>query len=450
MSATYPSTPARPLFVVLAGVLRGRNGTAAALQAFAVRLAVLGLNVATGVLAARWLGAAGRGDLAALRAGATTFAFLLALGLPSAVVYTFRRYPAHRGRLLGAALALTAALGAVAVVLGAALVPVWLDDFAPDVRRAAQWMMLTAPLVLLMPVCTGALEASGAYTATSRARLAQPLLTFLVLVGLGVAGAMTPLSAALAYVAASLPLAWMLAALWRRYPPQFRGIARPARLIGRYAVRSAGINLTSSLSSQADQVLVVGIMEPALVGAYVVALSATRLLTAVHVSVVAVLFSKTASRAPDHVLATVGRTVRVVGATTALAGVVLFAAGPTLLRVLYGPDFVAAATLLRLLVVEVVVGSVVSVLAQSFMALGRPGWVSTFQTVGLALNVPLLLVLVPQFGLVGAGVALLTATSVRFVAVLAAYPLVLRVPPPPLVLTRADVRALRQSLTPAL
>ena len=78
------------------------------------------------------------------------------------------------------------------------------------------------------------------------------------------------------------------------------------------------------------------------------------------------------------------------------------------------------------------------------MATDRPGLITTLQGVGLLLNLPLLLVLVPAFGLMGAGVSLLTTSLVRLIFIIAAFPRVLKVPPPRLWLNTEDFREIKR------
>lgn len=98
----------------------------------------------------------------------------------------------------------------------------------------------------------------------------------------------------------------------------------------------------------------------------------------------------------------------------------------------------------RILVVEVVLTGVTLILAQAFMSLGRPGIITILQSIGLVLSITLMSVLVPDYGLVGAGLALLCSTIVRLVLMLLSFPLFLKVHPPNILLTGEDVVYLRQ------
>ena len=71
------------------------------------------------------------------------------------------------------------------------------------------------------------------------------------------------------------------------------------------------------------------------------------------------------------------------------------------------------AHILPILVAEAIVAGLAQVLLQGFLAAGRPGVATMVLGLGLAGSVPLFLVLVPAFGVVGAAIALLGGSSLR-------------------------------------
>ncbi|KAF6593655.1 polysaccharide biosynthesis C-terminal domain-containing protein, partial [Paenibacillus sp. EKM208P] len=81
---------------------------------------------------------------------------------------------------------------------------------------------------------------------------------------------------------------------------------------------------------------------------------------------------------------------------------------PFVFTLLYGQEFKQALTVFRFLVLEVAISGGTMVLAQQFMALGKPKLVTILQGVGLSLVIPLLSILVPRYGLTGAGIAMLS------------------------------------------
>ena len=64
------------------------------------------------------------------------------------------------------------------------------------------------------------------------------------------------------------------------------------------------------------------------------------------------------------------------------------------------------------------------------MALSRPGVITALQAIGLLITVPLMLVLVPRFGIEGAALSLLLSTCARFAFVLGSFSRFLGLPRP--------------------
>jgi O-antigen/teichoic acid export membrane protein len=159
-------------------------------------------------------------------------------------------------------------------------------------------------------------------------------------------------------------------------------------------------------------------------------------------SVVMVLFPKAAGRSKEDVIRMTGDAVRVSGLVTAVCGVFVCIAGPVLLRLLYGQEFVEAVGALRILVVEVILSGMVFVLAQAFMALDSPGVVTVLQAVGLSLSIPMMLLLIPRYGIYGAAVSLLTSTVARLLFVCVGFRLFLKTETPRLLLNSQDLQKL--------
>lgn len=443
------SVPQRLSFISagIPRVLKGSSGSAAAIQTVLAKSFIIVINIVTGIITARSLGPEGRGEQAVMILWPGFLAGILTLGLPSSLIYNLKRYPAEKSELFSAALLLGAALGVVASLVGIVLMPWWLAQYSTEVVRSAQFFMFNAPLVLLLSVCPAALEACGEFAISNQVRCLIPLITLIALCVLALAGAVTPFTAALAYVLNGVPIFfWMLARLWPSFRPRLFGLRSSYKRLIHYGLRSCGIDLLGTLALQVDQVLVVSLLTPASMGIYVVALSLSRMLNVFQWSIITVLFPRAAARPAEEVVAMTGQAARVSTAFTLLVGIIVILFGPLLLRLLYGDEYAGAATILRILVVEAVLSGTTLVLAQTFMALGRPGVITLSQSLGLGLSIALMLVLVPPYGLAGVGIALLSSATIRLFFMLLSYPLFLKVRPPALLTTLEDLRLLQQSI----
>lgn len=408
------------------------GGVAATAQTVMVNVLVLGLNFGTGVITARALGPDGRGAQAAMQMWPRIMAIALTIGLPTALLYNLRRHPERGSQFFSAALLMGTGMGFLATLAGMAFIPYWLTEYSPEVARTAQWYMLFSLPILLIAVFNNALRARHEFTAFNTVRILLPALTLLVLAILVLTRTLTPYNAALAYMLPYGPVfCWLAARLWRAYRPRLQELYGSFRSLTSYGVRSYGVDVLGQMvAGQIDRIMVVGFLDPASMGLYVVAISLARMLDVFPSAVAQVVLPKAAGRPVEEVVVLIGRGVRVSTTVAVLAASLLAILGPWALELIFGEGFARAVPVFRLLLAEVVLSGATWVLAQAFMAADRPGITSIMQGIGLSLSMPLLVLLVPKYGLTGAGLSLLISTTSRFVFAIANYPITLRVRPP--------------------
>jgi O-antigen/teichoic acid export membrane protein len=416
---------------------------ATVVKTIVLRFGAIGLNAVSGILTARALHAEGRGQLAAMIIWPSLLAWLTTFGLPSSLIYHLRRERERSPALVGWALVLCMAGAALGTTAAWHVLPFWLSQQPASVITAAQWCLLTTVLCSLTLLGRAAWEAEGHFGRSNFAQLLAPLT---VVVGLGVVmlfGTLTPFSAAAVYVLAGLPtLVWILASVVRSFRPAFeRGLQAPQQLVG-YGVRSYGVDLCGAVSVYLDQALVVGLLSAESMGIYVVALSVSRILGALHSAVASMVFPKVVGLGRGEMIDAVARAARMALLASGALGLIVVIAGPTLLRWLYGPSFGAGAVILPILVCEVILSGVAFIFLQSFMAAGRPGVATMLQVTSVLVSVPIFLTLVPAFGVVGAASALLAASIIRLTLTLVSYKTVLGVPVPRVWIDGSDLAGL--------
>jgi O-antigen/teichoic acid export membrane protein len=409
-------------------------------QSVITKLFALGLNAATSIIVARVLLPEGRGEMSALIAWASLFTGLLTLGLPSSLIFNLRHKPEAGSRTVGAAFMLAAAIAVLAGVLGYIAIPFWLSKYPPADITYARWFLLSTPIPIINLVTCAALQAEGKFAHANTIAWSGPLVTFLSLIVLGATHALTPVTGGFVYVVGSVPtMLWLLVSLWRDYAPEFRNVWDTWSNLLNYGFRSWGTDLLNTLAGQADLLLIVYFLSPKSMGIYVVSANFARLLTVFQTSAATVLFPRVAARARAEVVSLTGQTLRITIMCAVVGALVLGSVGSFLLRVVYGAEYAASGTIVfRILLCEVVLGGATDVLAQAFMALGRPGVVSIIQGTGIGFGLALMPALIPRFGIVGAALALVVATSIRFVLTFLCFQPLLRSAPPKLVMTRDD------------
>ncbi len=419
---------------------RTQSSRLALLQSTGAKLFIILINAATGILSARALRATGRGELAAMILWNVLLANAFTFGVPSALTYRLRNCPERRSALVGAAFFLGGIASLLAILIGLIGMPHWIGQYSAEVIFFSRLFLLNIPIFAWSLIGRAAVESSGDFKTSNTSLAIAPLLTLVGLFALWQMHFFTPVSAAWMYVVTGIPSFGLI--LWRvvqAYRPTFQRLGESCRLLLSYGIRSYGIDLCGTMAFYVDQALVIHLLRPSMMGTYVVALSLSRMLNAFHTAVVMVLFPRIASQPVPVVLELTGQAVRSTTLLTATSGLFIVLLGPALVRLLYGPDYSDAGTVVRILVVEVVLSGVAQVLSQAFMALGRPGVVTTFQTLGLMLTVPLMLVLIPRFGVEGAAASLLLSTTARLLFVTVSFRSLLRVKCPRIVAGGADI-----------
>jgi O-antigen/teichoic acid export membrane protein len=413
------------------------SGTVA--TTFALRVALIMANVATGIVVARTLAPTGRGEQAAMVLWPSVLSPLFALGLPIAVNFNLRRNPDRQGEFLTTGVVLAGSLGLCATLVGVIFIPHWIGKYGQPIVMFAQWMMVFAPVAILSMVLQTTLEARGDFTSSNLSKSMPQFGTLILLGVLVLFGRLTPFSAALAYnaplVFVPVTLAWKLREVFTLRMDHF---GRSAKRLLSYGLRSYVVDLVGTFSGQIDQVLVVGLLSAAGLGIYTVALSVSRLLSIFYSSLNIVLFPKAASLDVPDVVVLTARAARISSMFTAAAAIGLIIILPVVMPIMYGGAFKAVVPVARILSCEIVFTGATWILAQAFMATGRPAIVAGLQVFGLLLTIPLMLVLIPRFGLSGAALALLLSSVSRLAMTVACFPLVLKSAVPQLVVARND------------
>lgn len=394
--------------------LYGSSALAAVSQGVLASVIIAAANILAGIVTARYLGASGRGELAALITLPAFFSFVMTFGLPSGLVYHARRSAKSMDSLIAAVLTMSIAAGVVGAIAAYIATPYILTELSPSLIPVARALAVFAVLGVLSQITMAVLQAQHRFLAYNYIRISQPFFQLTGTLVLALLGWLTPLSAALVVLLAGLPgLLWALKWIFQTLHPVWTGWIASARAVSLYSLRAYGGELLLGMSTQVDKVIVVGIFAPSMMGIYVVALSLSRIVTMFPAAVVTVLFPKASGRSESEVIQI---TSKAAAGTTLLVGVtatILIIVGPVLLRFFYGQEFEAAGMTFRLLIIEAAIASVVQVLSQAFMALNRPGLVTLQYGSGVAVAVPLLFILAPVWGAEGAAAALLVASIVR-------------------------------------
>ena len=408
---------------------RGRGMVGALLQTMATRVSLFALNIGTGIITARTLGAEGRGMLSGLLTWPQFIAYLMTFGLLTSMLFNVKATPTEKGQFFAATAIFGFALGAIASVAGILLMPHLLPGYPTRDLRLAQALMSAAPVILLALVVQTAAEASDDFAGANGLRGISVFGTFASVAALALSGKLSPAAAAACYLFAQLPVAvWLFRRLRGSYKPTLRGFRTVLRRLIVYGLRCYPIELLTTATAYVGQVMVVMLLEPVAVGYFTVSVGIARMLEIFYATVSTVLLPATAAQPTSEVVEKTMRAARLNLFLMTLFALPVLLAIPTILPLVYGTDFAGAADIACILLLEGVVSGTVWVLMQAFVALQRPEIPTLVHAVTLILSATMLLAIVPAYGVVGAAATLLVISLAKLIVALGLYRLILAVP----------------------
>lgn len=388
--------------------------------------ALLG-NLATGVIAARALGADGRGELAAILTLAYMASWAFALGSPAVGAYFQAREPGNAPRLIGTWAVIVVPAGLVAVLAAQLVLPAVFaaqSDEAVDVAR----VFLCAVFVLVVGEFFFAfLLGAHRFTLYNGLRAGSPAALGVLYAALWAVDKLTVGSALIAFVAVNLVAVVGTAVhVIRRY-----GIGRPDARLARttlsYGLRAHLTTLGEQVNARLDLLVLPAYLGATSVGLYSVATNVSWIIASVAGALRLIVLPKAArdeERAPSTVIRSAQATLALAVAGGAALALV---AGPAL-EIVYGDAFGEAASALRILLPGCVLYAGAMVFASGLAALGRPLTAAAAQAVGLVITLVGLLVFLPGNGIETAAAISSAAYCVVFVAALVLYRRTARLP----------------------
>jgi len=433
---------------VAAQLARGDRPLFAMVRSVGTQVLIVLMNIVTGIITARLLGAEGRGVYVAITLWPPLLAMLATAGLNSAVIFRLRRNPASADAVAGAALLMALGGSLVLIVIGAALLPLFLRGYPPATVLFAQLCLAAVTVNATQIVIKQSFAGAGQYWYCNLTHLLPQLFHLLALVAMLMVVTVTARGAALAlFVSGAVAVLAVLPKFWRTLRPRFAAIREEFRELRSYSFRAAPSGLVTAFILHSDRLVLIPLLPARELGFYAVAFSFSRVVQFVQPALQSILLSHMSAQgegAPRvHDVA-----CRILLASLTAACVLLWLAGEWLLGFAYGAEFAAANSLFRLLVIEASLGVLAQVSVQLYLARDRPGVVSTIQTLTLATSLALLLTLVPRFGAIGAAAALLTAGVIRWLMLIGGVRGILELPLPRLYLNGEDWRYLRARLRP--
>ena len=412
------------------------------LRSVGVQGLIILMNVATGIITARLLGAEGRGVYAAITLWPPLLAMLATAGLSSAVTVCVRRAPGDAGDVVGAALLLGFGYALLATLAGQWMLPRFLSRYDTDTLWLARLCLAAVTVNGVQIVMRQYFAGRGQYLKCNLMHLLPQLLHLVLLLFAVLLGLTAGVAAVALFLGGAFAVLIMLPGFLTSARPTFAGALVRLRSLQSFSLRAAPGGVVNAFSLYADRLVLLPLLPAADLGLYAVAYSFSRLIQFIQPALQSIFLSHLSGQdaasgkhAHDHAVRFL-----LVGLLAGCA--VLWLVGEWLLTFMYGHAFIAAVGAFRILVIEASFGVLSQVTLQLYLASDRPGFASVVQGATLVVSVVLLLALVPAHGGEGAAMALAVASGLRWLALLFALRPVLGLAAPRMLLNRADWRYL--------
>lgn len=386
---------------------------------YVVRLVLIPLGVINAVIAARWLGAVGKGTFAAISTYVAIAAMLAGFGL--AIEAT--RVAATDGRRTGALLANARWTGGLAglAALCAMLALRWtLEDSAFD--GIAFGLLLVAGVALPFTLTASQFHAVllgrqrvVEYNAVeSIDRVALFLASVVLLIGFGLDVMALVIATTVLAVAKLSVLEVMTLPDSGRWRPDLRLL----RGVSRISARAYVTCLLSFLVLRSDIVLINGLLGSERTGVYSVAVQLASLLLVLPSAVGSLLFPRiAATQNADNSAFTALVSRHLVLVITGVCAI-LAVIGPWVVRALFGAEFQDGGLALQLLLPGVWCMALQLILANDLAGRDYPLVLPIVSGGALVLNVALNLWWLPIYGIAGAALASTIAYALSFLSIL--------------------------------
>jgi O-antigen/teichoic acid export membrane protein len=364
-------------------------------------------GMVTGIIAARALGAEGRGDLAVLIFWPALIATLIDLGVPDAVTLRCAREPGAARTFHRNATILGVASGVIGALIGLVAVPFMLRESQAGLLPAARGALMIIPASSIAAVPVGTLLGLHRFRAVAAIRLAAVVLytgSMLVAVALGHGTVQVLLW--LTILSRLIPGLLAFPFVRRVVNEADDGVEHPSHFAAQAAegTRLHASRLTSVLGGSEDRALASLMLTQAAIGLWQVASALIVVMQFVAQGVGQHLFSKVAAGRgrPGHLV------YRAYVRAVALTGVVALLATPLLplaIPMVYGRSFANAVVPGIVVMVGAVIAAGAATLLAGARAILRTAVCVQSEVAGMAVMATVAVLCVPRLGELGLAAA---------------------------------------------
>ncbi|WP_225229505.1 lipopolysaccharide biosynthesis protein [Paenibacillus gallinarum] len=415
---------------------------------------VMMLTMIHSIIIARMLGVEGRGELAVIVFWPVFLSGLVGLGLPTSLIYNVKQNKSNN-KVSAFVKVIFIYLIPISLITGIVAwfcLPIWLENYSLTAIQLAQmYTLFSIPLTLSTNILSALAKSFDKFHISNGLLLSVPLLNAISLIVLGLSGYLNLITATISYLIPSILAVIAGGIVLKRQISKSHLYKLPinaesTKQLFRYGVKVYGLDLMSTIYTQADKLIIVSLLTPRDLGLYSVVFALSRVFNTVQLAITDVLFPKVTGLEREEILSIVGKSFRISMMLMVTLLIPSLFIGRFLLGILFGKEFLEASTTFYILSLECIIGGGSWILASSFNAIGRPELVLIRQAIAIAINVVLFFIFTPLLGLEGLALALLSGAVVRLIITLVQIPHAFNVPLRCILYDHADFAYLKNIL----
>jgi O-antigen/teichoic acid export membrane protein len=384
---------------------------------FATNWLVFPLNLLTGVLVIRTIGAEGQGILALLMAAVAMVALLGNLGTPAVAIYYLRKGIYNPRALIVNFMVLTAFFSLLVWGL-LFLYGEWFIQLFFKGVTISPWLILLAfsslPVMMLSGFISNMLLGAGLSKHYARLTLGTAFidivatLLFVVVLPFGVTGAVVAkiLAATVALLAALRQI--IKSTHGCEWQVSWGGLLAMVRLGSGHYVGS----VSSLMFKKGGNFLLAYFLNVGAVGYYSVAVAMYDVVLSIPRAVATLVAGEAASREGTDSASLVSKSSRNVLWAMVLVAILLAIISPWLIPVLLGADFIQSVVPIIILLPAAILIGLFSTIHAYFLGIGRPGIDGICVLIATVVSLSLSVVLIPIAGIIGMALATLLGSVV--------------------------------------
>jgi O-antigen/teichoic acid export membrane protein len=372
-------------------------GTSTALQV---------MSILTGIITARMLGPAGKGQLTAVVVWVGMLAMLGSLGIVEAINYYTASRKTGQGSVLATGIVIGLCQSILLLAAGWVLTPLVLEEQGPALIQLGRYFLILIPLNLFTLYLQGYLGGRLHFSTYNFIRFAVSITILGGLVFLLVVDRVSVGSVLLVYlIANAITLLVALMSVLRAPSDGYIPSRKLAASMLAYGVKAHTSNVTATFNERFDQLIIAMFLPAAQLGFYAIGVSLTTGVMIIGTSIAIVALPVVARLEDTEERArSVSRFFRVNFWFSVVIAIALILITPYLILILFGAAYLPAETATRILLLAAIPLSGNRVLQAALKSSNLPLHAGLAELIAAIATIIFLIALLPIYGIVGAAI----------------------------------------------